>query len=588
MNLTGQIRCHTSNFVDTPNSPPIECKGSFDECKVTRICDVGVTSCFLLWWQNGTRFSAGCNLPDTNTTLHDNCNSTCIAHRIVGGRLYCCCNSDTCNYDYNVANSSLASNPSEPTTTPAQTFVTQEEFFNPWWSLIPALLVLFIALGLFVYTKRRRSKNNTLGIRDEEDNYMNRQMMMPMLTRPPYTNQYHHGHHNYYNQHELGAAANNDQETDMNGTKIDLSKVKLGDVLGRGRFGIVYRAHIEGESDDSDKNEPTSKEVAVKVINADEHHSWQNEQFVYKSHKIRHPNILNYLYSDEHVDSDSYWLIVEYAQRGSLFSYLKESPVEWKDFLSMASGIVEGLNHLHDAYIAHRDFKSTNVLLRQDLTPCITDFGVATILDSANGSHINQKYLQVGTPRYMAPEVLECNIHFTKSSFLKIDVYALSLVLWELLSRAILPPITRIGNSTTPHRQQMIHPAAVWHDRQATSSPSHSNGVNTSPSSEPSTQEGSQPAESEEYVPPPFMLPFEDVAGPKPSIERMIQIVVNEKQRPPFRREWTACPRLEDLCRSVLKEGWETDFDARITASCLLERVTSFVDKERALLGQKQ
>ncbi|MCZ8632476.1 MAG: protein kinase, partial [Spiroplasma sp. Tabriz.8] len=78
-------------------------------------------------------------------------------------------------------------------------------------------------------------------------------------------------------------------------------------------------------------------------------------------------------------------------------------------------------------------------------SPCITDFGVAEMLDITSGSQIEhrKKFLQVGTPRYMAPEVLECSVTFTKTSFTKIDVYALSLVLWELLSRCYPLPTTQ-------------------------------------------------------------------------------------------------------------------------------------------------
>lgn len=117
----------------------------------------------------------------------------------------------------------------------------------------------------------------------------------------------------------------------------------------------------------------------------------------------------------------------------------------------------------------HRDFKSKNVLLRDDLTAVIGDFGLAVRFEPGKppgDTHgqvwahfinirvtLDQKlysllaigwicskmpfffFCQVGTRRYMAPEVLEGAINFQRDSFLRIDMYAMGLVLWELVSR---------------------------------------------------------------------------------------------------------------------------------------------------------
>lgn len=90
-------------------------------------------------------------------------------------------------------------------------------------------------------------------------------------------------------------------------------------------------------------------------------------------------------------------------------------------------------NDGHKPAIAHRDFKSKNVLLRADLSACIADFGLALIF--APGKPCGDTHGQVGTRRYMAPEILEGAINFNRDSFLRIDMYACGLVLWELVSR---------------------------------------------------------------------------------------------------------------------------------------------------------
>ena len=83
--------------------------------------------------------------------------------------------------------------------------------------------------------------------------------------------------------------------------------------------------------------------------------------------------------------------------------------------------------------IAHRDFKSKNVLLKADLSACIADFGLA--LKFEPGKAPGETHGLVGTRRYMAPEVLEGAICFNRDAFLRIDMYACGLVLWELLTR---------------------------------------------------------------------------------------------------------------------------------------------------------
>ncbi|KAG7280156.1 hypothetical protein CRUP_037740, partial [Coryphaenoides rupestris] len=79
------------------------------------------------------------------------------------------------------------------------------------------------------------------------------------------------------------------------------------------------------------------------------------------------------------------------------------------------------------------DIKSKNILLKSNLTACLADFGLALRFES--GKSVSDTHGQVGTRRYMAPEVLEGAINIQRDAFLRIDMYALGLVLWELASR---------------------------------------------------------------------------------------------------------------------------------------------------------
>jgi len=110
--------------------------------------------------------------------------------------------------------------------------------------------------------------------------------------------------------------------------------------------------------------------------------------------------------------------------------------------------MINGLAFLHEELsqgvtepkptIVHRDFKSKNVLVKNDLAACIADFGLGLKCDDRRISE-SESHGQIGTRRYMAPELLEGATDFTSFAFQQIDVYAAALVLWEVLSRTVIP-----------------------------------------------------------------------------------------------------------------------------------------------------
>lgn len=204
---------------------------------------------------------------------------------------------------------------------------------------------------------------------------------------------------------------------------------------------------------------------------------------------MKHSNILEFIGVEKHLDQSEYWLITAYHNYGSLCDYLKSHTVTWLELCKISESMVRGLMHLHEEIpasktdglkpaIAHRDFKSKNVLLKSDLTACIADFGLALIFQP--DVPCGDTHGQVGTRRYMAPEVLEGAINFTRDAFLRIDVYACALVLWELVSRC------------TAH------------------------GGNVSE----------------------YSLPFESELGMHPTLEEMQEYIVTKKMRPTIQEHW--------------------------------------------------
>lgn len=303
--------------------------------------------------------------------------------------------------------------------------------------------------------------------------------------------------------------------------------LQLVEVKAQGRFGAVWKARYMQDF------------VAVKIFPPQEKNSWLVERDVYKLFQMKHDNILAFLGAGKHGDSlhVEYWLITAYHELGSLCDYLKASLVTWGDTLKVAESISCGLTHLHEELpatklegykpvVAHRDFKSKNVLLKSDMTACIADFGLAVVF--LQGTSPGEAHGQVGTRRYMAPEVLEGAINFNQEAFLRIDMYACGLVLWELVSRC-------------------------------------------------SAQDG--PADE-------YLLPFEEEVGQHPTLEDMQEAVVHKKVRPKIKDHWRKHPGLSYLVDTV-EELWDHDAEARLSASCIQERISYLYRKVPPLFKEK-
>ncbi|XP_017782350.1 PREDICTED: activin receptor type-2A isoform X1 [Nicrophorus vespilloides] len=289
--------------------------------------------------------------------------------------------------------------------------------------------------------------------------------------------------------------------------------IQLVEVKARGRFGAVWKAKFKSE------------EVAVKVFPVQDKQSWLQEQEIFKLPNMEHANILHFIGVEKHNDNlkTEFWLITAYHEIGSLCDFLKANTLSWTDLCKVVETMARGLMHLHEEIpgrlgmptkpaVAHRDFKSKNVLLKSNMTACIADFGLALVFES--GKSCGDTHGQVGTRRYMGPEVLEGAINFTPDAFLRIDMYACGLVLWELVSRC-------------------------------------------------TEQDGPVPE---------YRLPFEEEVGQHPTLEDMQEAVVQRKVRPTIPESWRNNPALSALCETM-EECWDHDAEARLSASCVMERV---------------
>ncbi|XP_039154693.1 serine/threonine-protein kinase-like protein CCR4 [Eucalyptus grandis] len=208
------------------------------------------------------------------------------------------------------------------------------------------------------------------------------------------------------------------------------SKAELGratndfrDEIGRGGAGSVYR----GKLDDG-------QEVAIKWANVIED-GWGYKMFISEIQTLRHyrhNNVIRLL--GFHARRSECALVYEYMNNGSLYSHLHtiRNPtfMLWNARIKVALDVARGIEYLHEfagPRIVHRDIKSANILLDENWTAKLSDFGLSVLLPKGVDEFEQDRV--AGTLGYLDPEYFHTRMLTTKS-----DVYAYGIVLLELLS----------------------------------------------------------------------------------------------------------------------------------------------------------
>lgn len=120
-------------------------------------------------------------------------------------------------------------------------------------------------------------------------------------------------------------------------------------------------------------------------------------------------------------------IVLEYCAHGTLRKYLLRNTVSWKKKIDLVIEIAQGLTFLHSKGVIHRDMKSDNILIDDDLHAKISDFGISTDMQKQNQTRI-------GTSQYMAPEV-SMGHPYTE----KCDIFSLSIIMFEILTQNFYP-----------------------------------------------------------------------------------------------------------------------------------------------------
>ncbi|RRT59528.1 hypothetical protein BHE74_00020973 [Ensete ventricosum] len=195
-------------------------------------------------------------------------------------------------------------------------------------------------------------------------------------------------------------------------------------LLGEGGFGRVYKGELKD----------TNEIVAVKQL--DRNGFQGNREFlieVLMLSLLHHPNLVRLL--GYCADGDQRILVYEYMPLGSLEDHLLDvsadaEPLEWHTRMKIAAGAAKGLQYLHETAnppVIYRDFKASNILLDEDFTAKLSDFGLAKIGPVGDKNHVSTRVM--GTYGYCAPEYALTG-QLTKMS----DVYSFGVVFLEMIT----------------------------------------------------------------------------------------------------------------------------------------------------------
>ncbi|GAB5590514.1 Protein kinase [Umbelopsis nana] len=183
--------------------------------------------------------------------------------------------------------------------------------------------------------------------------------------------------------------------------------------VGQGASGSVYLAtHLS-----------TNKRVAIKqmeIATQARKDLIVNEIIIMK--ESRHPNIVNYL--DSFLVKGDLWVVMEYMEGGPLTDVISKNNMDETQIATICLETAKGLQHLHSRKIIHRDIKSDNVLLNSFGHIKISDFGYCAKLTAQKSKRVTV----VGTPYWMAPEVVTGREYGTK-----VDIWSLGIMAIEMI-----------------------------------------------------------------------------------------------------------------------------------------------------------
>ncbi|XP_052472352.1 TRAF2 and NCK-interacting protein kinase isoform X4 [Carassius gibelio] len=222
-------------------------------------------------------------------------------------------------------------------------------------------------------------------------------------------------------------------EIDLSALRDPAGIFELVELVGNGTYGQVYKGrHVK-----------TGQLAAIKCmdVTGEEDEEIKAEINMLKKYS-HHRNIATFygafIKKNRIGVDDQLWLVMEFCGAGSVTDLIKNTKgnslrEDWTAYISRE--ILKGLSHLHQHKVIHRDIKGQNVLLTENADVKLVDFGVSAQLDRT----VSRRNTFIGTPYWMAPEVIACDENPDATYDFKSDLWSLGITAIEMADGA--PPL---------------------------------------------------------------------------------------------------------------------------------------------------
>ncbi len=208
-----------------------------------------------------------------------------------------------------------------------------------------------------------------------------------------------------------------------------LGPYELGEELGRGGFGVVYRAR---------QRQPVEREVALKILRGDLVTPEVLGRFRAETRamaRLDHPGLARVLDAGIADDGRPY-VVVELVSGVPITEHCERHGLSVRERVSLFAEVCHAVHHFHQRAVIHRDLKPANVLVdaaHGRARARVIDFGIAKLLGEGRDEELTRAGVILGTPKYMSPEQASGQ----DSGDVRTDVYALGVLLCEVLTGSV-------------------------------------------------------------------------------------------------------------------------------------------------------